>query len=68
MWSSLYYDNKLFKNNKLTSKSLKGKDCIKTRDLIERMIVISIPPVLTKSNEKIISDFIINLKKNKYME
>lgn len=68
MWSSLYYDNNLFKNNKLTSKSLKGKDCIKTRDLIERMIVISIPPVLTKSNEKTISDFIINLKKNKYME
>ena len=61
MWSGLYFENNLFKNNKLTSKNLKGKECSKTKDIITRLGVISIPPTLTKEDCNKIIDYI-----NKY--
>lgn len=61
MWSGVYYDNNLFKTNKLTSLDLKGKECIKTKDIVSRLGVISIPPILTKEDCNKIIDYI-----NKY--
>lgn len=61
MWSGLYYENNLFKTNKLTSLDLKGKECSKTKELISRLGVISIPPTLTKDDCNKIIDYI-----NKY--
>ena len=61
MWSGLYFENNLFKNNKLTSKDLKGKECSKTKNIITRLGVISIPPTLTKDDCNKIIDYI-----NKY--
>lgn len=58
MWNGLYFDNNLFKRNNLTDIDLKKKECIKTRDIIERMAVISIPPILTKDNCNTIVKFI----------
>ena len=63
MWSSVYYDNELFKKNKLTSMSLKGRDCIKTKELIEKMLVVSIPPILTLADEENIVELMLDLKK-----
>lgn len=68
MWSSIYYDNKLMKTNKLDGKSLKGKDCSKTRNFIERMLVISIPPTLSEQEENKIADIIEELKEKEIME
>ena len=61
MWSGVYYDNNLFKNNKLTSLDLKRKDCNLTKEIISRLGVISIPPTLTKEDCNKIIDYI-----NKY--
>lgn len=68
MWSTLYYNNNLFKKNKLTAKLLKESECKITKNFIDKMLVISIPPILSKNDEKTISDFIIYLKTNNYME
>lgn len=68
MWSSVYYDNELFRNNNLTDLSTKGKKCIKTIKLISKMLVISIPPILTKEDEKEIYKFILELKSKGILE
>ena len=55
MWNGLYFDNNLFKNNKLQDIILKNNECIKTREIINKLAVISIPPVLRKKDcDKII--------------
>ena len=55
MWNGLYYDNDLFKREKLTAIDLKGKECINTQNIIDKMAVISIPPTLgIKECDKII--------------
>ena len=61
MWNGLYYENKLFRDNKLTSIDLKNKECSITKNIINRLGVISIPPILTKKDCDMIIDFI-----NKY--
>ena len=68
MWKGLYFENNLFKTNKLTDKDLKYKQCDKTRKIISRMIVISIPPILSETDEEIIAKVIIDLKGKKYIE
>ena len=60
MWSGLYFENKLFKDNKLTDIDLKDKDCSNTHNLISRLAVISIPPILTIDNCDSIINFINN--------
>ena len=67
MWSSLYYDNKLFKKNKLTANDIKNKECTYTKELINKMLVISIPPILNYSDELKIVDPILNLKDRRYL-
>lgn len=68
MWSSIYYDNDLFKRNNLTAQNIKGKECTKSYDLISKMLVISIPPNLTKTNENKIANLILELKEKGLME
>lgn len=68
MWSSLYYDNDLFRRNKLDSLSLRNKECLKTKDLITRMVVVSIPPTLTNTDIKEIKKLILLLKEKELME
>ena len=68
MWSSLYYDNDLFRRNKLDSLSLRNKECLKTKDLITRMVVVSIPPTLTNTDIKEIKKLILLLKEKDLME
>ena len=68
MWSSLYYDNDLFRRNKLDSLSLRNKECLKTKDLITRMVVVSIPPTLTNTDFKEIKKLILLLKEKELME
>lgn len=65
MWSSLYYDNELFRKNNLNSLSLRNTECEYTMKLINRMLVISIPPCLSESDENTIAKFLINLKEKK---
>ncbi len=67
MWSSLYYDNELFKKYKLTSKDLKNKECIYTKELIEKMLVISIPPILNGTDEANIASLIQTIKNKGYL-
>jgi 8-amino-3,8-dideoxy-alpha-D-manno-octulosonate transaminase len=67
MWSNIYYENKLFKKNKLTALDLKNKDCIKTKNIISRMFVISIPPILNASDKEAITNLIIELKSKNYI-
>ena len=64
MWSGLYYDNELFRKNKLDAISLKNRECIKTTDIISRMLVISIPPTLTKKEELLIVSLFDKLKES----
>ena len=68
MWSSIYYDNKLFKSNYLDSISLRQKECKNTRKIIDKMLVISIPPILNRDEERQIIDFILKLKEKGIME
>ena len=58
MWSGLYFDNDLFRKNKLTDVDLKGRACSETQKIIDRLGVISIPPTLSKKECDIIIDFI----------
>ena len=67
MWTSLYYDNELFRNSKLTAKEIKNQECTYTRELIEKMLVISIPPILRKKDEMKIIKFIKDLKRKGYL-
>lgn len=68
MWSSLYYDNDLFVKNNLNSLTLRGKECIYTKELIDRMLVVSIPPCLSNLDETNIAEFIIDLKNKEIIE
>lgn len=68
MWSSLYYDNDLFVRNNLNSLALREKECTYTKELIDRMLVVSIPPCLTNLDEKTIAEFIIDLKNKKIIQ
>ena len=62
MWSGVYYDNDLFRREKLTALDLKGKECIKTKKIIDRMAVISIPPILGMHECNQIVEFINKIK------
>lgn len=68
MWSSIYYDNDLFKKNNLTALDIKEKECTKTYELISKMLVISIPPNLTKAKEEKIINLILELKEKGLIE
>lgn len=68
MWSSLYYDNDLFRRNNYDSLSIKNKECLKTKELIDRMVVISIPPTLSNESSKRIKELLIDLKNRNLME
>lgn len=68
MWSSLYYDNDLFARNNLSSLALREKECTYTKELIDRMLVISIPPCLSDIDERTIAGFIIDLKNEKIIK
>lgn len=68
MWGSLYYDNKLFINNKLDSLNLRNKDCSYSRQIIDRMLVMSVPPRLSLKDEKIMSGLINKLINDGLME
>lgn len=68
MWSSLYYDNDLFARNNLSSLALREKECTYTKELIDRMLVISVPPCLSDIDERTIAGFIIDLKKEKIIK
>ena len=68
MWSNLYFENKLFIDNKITDKDLKTKQCINAREITEKMLVISIPPILEKKEEEIISKLLVDLKDNNYID
>lgn len=62
MWNGLYFENELFKRNKLTDVDLKNNLCSKSKDLVDRLAVISIPPILSKSDCNKIIDFLNDLK------
>ncbi len=67
MWTSLYYDNELFKKHKLTAKDLNDKECIYTKGLIDKMLVISIPPILKSEEEQKIVNMIKDIKTKGYI-
>lgn len=67
MWSGLYYNNDLFKKNKLTSIDLIANECESTENLIEKMLVIPIPPTLDVIGEKSIIDTINIIKEKGYL-
>ena len=55
MWNGLYFENNLFINNKLTDIDLKEINCNKSKELVDKLAVISIPPILNYDNcDKII--------------
>lgn len=58
MWSCVYFDNNLFKENKLTDIDLKRKSCDYTKNLVSKLAVISVPPILTSDECLIINKFI----------
>ena len=62
MWSGLYFENELFKRNKLTDVDLKNNSCSKSRELVDRLAVISIPPILNKEDCNKIIDFLNEIK------
>lgn len=61
MWNGLYFDNELFKKYNLTDSDLKDIDCESTRNIIERLAVISIPPILSVEDCNSIVDLINDL-------
>lgn len=67
MWSSLYYDNELFRRNKLTSVDIKNMECSYTKDLIKKMLVISIPPILSSDDEDKIANVINDIRNKGYL-
>ena len=62
MWSGLYFENELFKRNKLTDIDLKSNSCSKSKELVDRLAVISIPPILNKEDCNKIIDFLNEIK------
>ena len=62
MWNGLYFENELFKRNKLTDVDLKNNSCSKSRELVDRLAVISIPPILKKEDCNKIIDFLNEIK------
>lgn len=63
MWSGVYYNNKLFNDNKLTSCHLKGRECEKTIKITNRMLTLPIPPVLKKNDCIKIVELLVELRK-----
>lgn len=68
MWNGLYFENELFKKEHLTDKDFRIRDCSFTKDIISQMLVISIPPILTKNNENTIAKVLIDLKNDNIIE
>lgn len=68
LWRGLYFENNLFIENKLTDIDLKQISCKKTKEIVSRMLVISIPPILDCKSEKLISRVLIDLKNNNYID
>lgn len=62
MWNGLYFENELFNRNKLTDVDLKNNSCSKSRELVDRLAVISIPPILNKEDCNKIIDFLNEIK------
>lgn len=62
MWNDLYFENELFKRNKLTDTDLKSNSCSKSKELVDRLAVISIPPILKKEDCNKIIDFLSEIK------
>ena len=62
MWNGLYFENELFKRNKLTDVDLKNNSCSKSKELVDRLAVISIPPILNKEDCNKIIDFLNEIK------
>ena len=62
MWNGLYFENELFKRNKLTDVDLKNNSCSKSKELVDRLAVISIPPILKKEDCNKIIDFLNEIK------
>lgn len=62
MWSGLYFENELFKRNKLTDVDLKNNSCSKSKELVDRLAVISIPPILNKEDCNKIIDLLNEIK------
>ena len=62
MWSGLYFENELFKRNKLIDVDLKNNSCSKSKELVDRLAVISIPPILNKEDCNKIIDFLNEIK------
>ena len=67
MWSGMYFENELFRKQKLTDVDLKNYECTKTKMIIDKLIVLSIPPKLSHKNANKIINFIIELKQQKYI-
>ena len=62
MWSGLYFENELFKRNKLTDADLKNNLCSKSKELVDRLAVISVPPILKRESCNKIVDFLNEIK------
>ena len=62
MWNGLYFENELSKRNKLTDVDLKNNSCSKSKELVDRLAVISIPPILNKEDCNKIIDFLNEIK------
>lgn len=68
MWNGLYFDNELFKKEHLTDTDFDIQDCSITRDITSRMLVMSIPPILTEENERIMANVLVELKNRNIIE
>ncbi len=68
MWGDVYFNNNLFIKNKLFDLALRDDECAKSRFLANTMCVISVPPVLTKENERKLADFINFLYVKNFMD
>lgn len=64
MWNGLYFDNELFKNQKLADINFEGTNCDKTRDIVSKLFAVSIPPILTEENEENIAKALIYFIRN----
>ena len=68
MWNGLYFDNELFKKENLTDKDFIIPNCDVTKKVISQMLVMSVPPILTRENEKIMASVLIELKNKDVIE
>ncbi|MCL2859557.1 MAG: aminotransferase class V-fold PLP-dependent enzyme [Oscillospiraceae bacterium] len=67
LWKTTYYNNELFKKEKLIPNELGVKDCDKTMQIIDRLVMISLPPVLNKEDLELIVSMLIESKKRNYI-